>query len=138
MVGTVHLCGSWFQAADAAPDDGLAAVVVPVDAPVKLATFSAENLLGKAVIAGEAALLPGRADVNRPPANKFCLYLHEQVFRNDCLMVAFDVVLRNGAVVLYAFLRQEVRGVGFLQKSVAYVLLIAENLVDGAGMPFLI
>lgn len=51
-------------------------------------------------------------------------------------MVALDVVLRHGAVVLDALLCQEVRGVCFLQKRVSHVLLVAEDLVDGAGVPF--
>lgn len=42
-VGTVLFSGGGLQATDAAPDDGLAAVVVPVNAPVKLAAVSAEN-----------------------------------------------------------------------------------------------
>ena len=48
-----------FQAADAPPDDGLLATVVPVDAPVEFATLSAADDLGEAVVAGEAALLSG-------------------------------------------------------------------------------
>lgn len=56
-VGTVHFSRGRLQATDAAPDDRLAAVVVPVDAPVKFAAVSAENHLCKTVIAGEAAFL---------------------------------------------------------------------------------
>ena len=62
-------CVGDFQAADVAPDDGFAAVIVPVDAPVKLV---AENDLGKAVIAGEGALPTGRAGVNHAPSDKPC------------------------------------------------------------------
>lgn len=134
-VSAVHLCGARLQAADAAPDDGFAAVVVPMDAPVKLAAFSAENHLGKTVIAGKSALFPGRADVDCPPAHKLCLHLHKEVFRDDGLMVALDIILWHGAIVLDALLCQEVRGVGFLQKGITHVLLVAENLVDGAGVP---
>lgn len=130
-----HLCMGDFQAADAAPDDGFAAVVVPVDAPVKLATLAAENNLGKTVIAGEAALFPGRARVNDAPADKLGLHLHEQLLRNDCLVIVLDVVLRDCAIVLDALLRQEVRGVGLLQQCVAHVLLVSKNLVDSAGVP---
>lgn len=50
-IGAVCICGARFQSADAAPDDGLATVVVPVDTPVKLAAVSAENHLCKTVIA---------------------------------------------------------------------------------------
>lgn len=70
------------------------------------------------------------------PADKLGLHLHEQLFRNDGFVVVLDVVLRNDAIVLDALLRQEVRGVGLLKQGVAHVLLVAENLVDGAGVPF--
>ena len=103
-----------FQAADAAPDDGLAAVVVSVDVPVKLATLAAENNLGKTVIAGEGTLFPGRAGMDDPPADKLGLHLHEEVFRNNRLVVVLNIVLRHDAVVLDALLSQEVCGVGFL------------------------
>ena len=82
------------QTADAAPDDGFAAVVVPVDTPVKLAALAAENDLGKAVIAGEAAFLSGWARVNDAPADKLGLHLHEELLWNDRLVVVLDVVLR--------------------------------------------
>lgn len=45
-------------------------------------------------------------------------------------MVAFDIVLRNGAVTLDALLCQEVSGIGFLQECVTHVFLVAKNLVD--------
>lgn len=51
-------------------------------------------------------------------------------------VVAFDVVLRNGAVVLDPLFCQEVCGICFLKKGVTHVLLVAENLADGAGVPF--
>lgn len=52
-------------------------------------------------------------------------------------MVAFDVVLRNGAVVLDPLFCQEVRGgICLLKKGVTHVLLVAEDLVDGVGVPF--
>ena len=35
----------WFQSADAAPDDGFASVVVPMDAAEHLATISADDKL---------------------------------------------------------------------------------------------
>lgn len=111
-------------------------MVVPVDAPVKFSAVSAENHLRKAVIAGEAAFLACRADVDYPATDKLRLYLHEEFFRNDRFVVALDVVLRNGAVVFYPLLRQEVCGIGLLQECVTHVFLVAENLVDGAGVPF--
>ena len=88
------------------------------------------------MIAGEAAFLACRADVDYPATDKLCLHLHEELFRNDRFVVALDVVLRNGAVVLDALLCQKVCGVGLLKQGVSHVLLISENLVDGAGVPF--
>ena len=111
-------------------------MVVPMHTPVKLTAVSAENHLCKAVIAGEAALLACWADMNYPAADKLCLYLHEELLWNDRFVIAFDVVLRNGAVVLDPLLCQEVCGIGLLQERVTHVLLIAEDLVDGAGVPF--
>ena len=135
-VGAVLFCGGGLQAADAAPDDGLAAVVVPVNAPVKLAAVSAENHLCKTVIAGEAAFLSGRADVDYPAADKLCLRLHEELLWNDRFVVALDIVLRDGTVVLDTLLCQEICGVGLLKQRVTHVFLVAENLVDGTGVPF--
>lgn len=135
-VGTVLFSGDGLQAADAAPYDGLAAVIVPVNAPVKLTAVSAENHLCKTVIAGEAAFLACRADVDYSATDKLRLHLHEELFRNDRFMVALDVVLRDGTVVLDTLLCQEVCGVGLLKQRVTHVLLVAENLVDGAGVPF--
>lgn len=74
--------------------------------------------------------------MNHSATDKLCLHLHEELLWNDRFMVAFDVVLRNGAVVLDPLLCQEIRGICFLKQRVAHVFLVAENLVDGAGMPF--
>ena len=76
------------------------------------------------------------AGVDHAPSDQLLLHQQEDVLRNDRFVVAFHIVLRNGAVVLDAFLRQKVRGVGLLQKRVTDVLLVPENLVDGAGVPF--
>ena len=51
-------------------------------------------------------------------------------------MVAFNIILWNNAGVLHSSLVKEVSGVGLLQKGITDVFLIAENLVDGAGVPF--
>ena len=124
-----------FQATDAAPDYRFAAVIVPVDSPVKLTAFAADNDLCEAVIAGVGTFPAGWAFMYYPAADKLFLYLHEQLFRNNCFVVILDIVLRNRAVVLDALLRQEVRGVALLQQCVAHVLLVSKNLVDGAGVP---
>ena len=111
-------------------------MVVPVNAPVKLAAVSAENHLCKTVIAGETALLACRADVDYPATDKLRLHLHEELLRNDHFMVALDVVLRNGAVVLDPLFCQEVRGYSFLEQGVAHVFLVSQDLVDGGVVPF--
>ena len=59
------------------------------------------------MIAGEAAFLACRADVDYPAADKRCLHLHKELLRNDRFVVALDVVLRDGAVVLDPLLYQE-------------------------------
>ena len=87
-------------------------------------------------MAGEAAFLACRTDVDYPATDKLCLHLHEELFRNDCFVVALDVVLRDGTVVLDTLLCQEVCGVGLLKQRVTHVFLVAENLVDSAGVPF--
>ena len=94
-------------------------MVVPMNAPVKLATFSAENDLCEAVIAGEDALPAGWTCVDYPPANKLGLHFHEEFLRNDGFMIVLDVVLWHRAVVLDTLLGEEVRGVGLLQQDPA-------------------
>lgn len=84
----------------------------------------------------ECVLLPVRAGLYRASPNQFFLHPHENVSRNDGLMVVLYIILRDNAVVLHPGLVQEIGGIGFLQESVADVFLIAENLVDGAGVPF--
>ena len=63
------------QAAAAAPDDGFAVTVIPVDSPVKLSAFAAENDLGKTMFAGVAMALAAFAGVDSPPADQ--LFLHQ-------------------------------------------------------------
>lgn len=134
--GAVHDGAAGFKAADASPDDTFAAVVIPVDSPVELATFSADNDLGGAVVVGVDALLTVRPSVNLPASNKLRLHLHEDFLRNDGFMVIFHIVLRQGTGVAYAFLGEEVRGYGFLEKGVAHVFLVSQDLVDGGVVPF--
>ena len=74
--------------------------------------------------------------VDHAPADQFFLHQKEDVLRDNRLVVAFYIVLWDSAVVLDALLRQEIRGVGLLQKRVTDVFLVPENLVDGAGVPF--
>ena len=57
------------QAAAAPPDDGLAASVVSVDTPVKLAALAIENDLRETVLAGVAAPFAVVASVDHAPAD---------------------------------------------------------------------
>lgn len=75
------------------------------------------------------------AGVDHAPADQLLLHQKEDVLRNDRLVVAIHIVLRDDAVVPDALFRQEVRGVGLLQERVTDVFLVLENLVDGAGVP---
>ena len=64
------------QAAAAAPDDGFAATVIPVESPVKLSAFAAENDLGKTMFTGVAMALAAFAGMDALPADQF--FLHQQ------------------------------------------------------------
>ena len=106
-----------------------------MDTPEEFSAVAAEDHLGKTVLAGVSSALSVIAQVHRTSPGKLLLHQKEDVLRNDCFMVSFHIVLRDGAVVFYALLRQEVRSIGLLQECVADVFLISENLVDGACMP---
>ena len=107
-----------------------------MDAPEEFAAVTAEYQLGETVIAGVASALAIICGVHQPSPRKLLLYQKEDVLRNDCLMVALHVVLRNGAVVLDALLRQKVCGVGLLEQGITDILLIGQDLLNGAGVPF--
>ena len=49
---------SWLQSTDAAPDDGFAAAIVPVDSAEHFTAFAANDNLCKAVVAVVGAFLP--------------------------------------------------------------------------------
>lgn len=132
--GMAFLAGG-FQLADAAPDDGLAAAVVPVNAPEHLTAVPANDDLGEAVIAAVAALLAVGAGLDHSPANQLFLHPEEDILRNDCFMVPFHIVLRNDAIVLNSGFIQKVGGVCLLQQGIADVFLVSQDLVDGAGPP---
>ena len=127
-----------FQSAAAAPDDGFAPTVIPVDAPLVFSAFTTKDNLRKAVITGVAASFAVLGVTNHAPADKFLLYQQEDVLRDDRFVVAFNVVLWDGTGVLNALLRQEVCGIGLLKERVAYVFLVPEDLVDCVGVPFLL
>ena len=124
------------QAAAAPPDDGLAASVVPVDTPVKFAALATENDLRETVLAGVAAPFAVVAGMDHAPADQLLLHPKEDVLRDDGLVVAFHIVLRDGVVVFDALLRQKICDVSLLQERVTDVLLVEEDLVDSAGVTF--
>lgn len=105
------------QPTDAAPDDGFAAAIVPVNSAEHFATFAANDNLSKAVVAAVGALFAIGTGFDHSPAYQLFLHLQENVLRNNCFMVAFYIVLRNDAIVLHSGLIQEVCGIGFLKES---------------------
>ena len=124
------------QPAKAAPDDGFATAIVPVDSAEYFTAFAANDNLRKAVVAAVGALFIIGACLDNSPAYQFFLYPQEDVLWNDCFVVAFHIVLRNDAIVLHSGFIQEVCGVGLLKKGITDVFFISKNLVDGAGPPF--
>jgi hypothetical protein len=56
---------------------------------------------------------------------------------NDGLMIIFNIVLRDDAVILDALFSQEIGGVCFLQKRITDIFFIPQNLIDGAVIPSL-
>ena len=78
-----------------------------MDAPVKFTALTAENNLSETVLAGVAAPFAVLCGMHQPSPCKFLLHQKDDVLRDDCLMVSFHVVLRDGAVVLDPLLCQE-------------------------------
>jgi len=64
---------SVLQSADAAPDDGLFAAIVPVNPAENLAAFAANNYLSEAVVAAEGSGFSVRAGVDDAATDKFLL-----------------------------------------------------------------
>lgn len=127
---------SGLQPADAAPDDGFAAMVVPVDSAEHFATFTANDNLCKAVVAAVGAFFAIGTGFDHSPAYQLLLHPQEDVLWNDCFVVALHIILRNNAIVLDSGFIQKVCGVGLLKKGITDVFFISKNLVDGAGSPF--
>lgn len=84
---------------------------------VPAAALAVSNLAGEVVNA--AVAVPSRTALL-----KFSLHLVENVGVDDSLVIAFDVILRNLALVDLRLFGQVIDGVGFLQERVAFVLLI--------------
>ena len=124
------------QPTDAAPDDGFAAAIVPVNSAEHFATFTANDNLRKAVVAAVGAIFAISACLDHSPAYQLLLHPQKNVLWNNCFVVAFYIVLWNDAIVLHSGLVQEVCGIGFLKQGIADVFLVSEDFVDGAGPPF--
>ncbi len=124
------------QATNASPDDGSLAPVVPMDPAEYLSAAPADDHLSETMVAAEGSVLPVRAGVDDTPPDQLFLHLHENFTRDNGLMAVFNVVLRDKSVVFDPRFREEVSGVCFLQKGIADVLLISQDVVNVAGMPF--
>jgi hypothetical protein len=88
----------WLQSTDAAPNDGFAAAIVPVNSAEHFTAFAANDNLCKAVVAAVEALFTIGACIDHSPAYQLFLYPQEDVLWNDCFVVAFHIVLRNDAL----------------------------------------
>lgn len=88
-----------FQSADAAPDNGLDAAVVPVEPSEHFTAFTADDDLGEAVVTAVVPFLTVGAGFTHSPADKFFLYLQVNVLRNNGFVVAFYIVLWNKTVI---------------------------------------
>ena len=104
----------WLQSTDAAPDDGFAAAIVPVNSAEHFTAFAANDNMRKAVVAAVGALFAIGTGFDHSPAYQLFLYPQEDVLWNDCFVVALHIVLRNNVIVLHSGFIQEVYGVGFL------------------------
>ena len=63
-----------FQSADATPDDGFAATVVPVDSAEHFTTLATDNNLCEAVITAVTSLFTVGTGLYNTPAYKFFLH----------------------------------------------------------------
>lgn len=70
----VAFLSGWLQSTDAAPDDGFAATIIPVDSEEHFTAFAANNNLRKAVVAAVGALFTIGACLDHSPA--YQLFLH--------------------------------------------------------------
>ena len=89
-----------------------------MDAPEEFTAVAAEYQLGETVVARVAAPFAVLCSMHQPSPRKFLLHQKEDVLRDDCLMVSFHVVLRNGAVVFDPLLCQEVCCEGLLKLGI--------------------
>lgn len=98
--------------------------------------LAADNHLGEAMVAAVTSLFVVGAGFAHSSTDKLFLDLRVDILWNNRFVIAFHIVLGHDAIILDSGLIEEVRGVCFLEKSVADVFLVSENFIDGAGMPF--
>ena len=70
----VTFLSGWLQSTDAAPDDGFAAAIVPVDSAEHFTTLTANNNLCKTVLATVTAFFAVSTGLYHSPAYQFFLY----------------------------------------------------------------
>lgn len=128
----IHL--SLENSADASPERGFAASVVPLHPAVNVSAVSAEHHAGKSVLATVNSTFAIRIQIGLSSNLRFDF--HEHIPVNYGFVTAFHIVFRHLAVVGSTFLVQDADRVGLLQKGIADVLLVGKNLMDIALMPF--
>ena len=74
------------QSAEAAPDDGFAAAIVPVDSAEHFTAFASNDNLSKTVVAVVGALFAIGTGLDHSPAYQLLLHPQENVLRNNCFM----------------------------------------------------
>lgn len=104
-----------FQPAKAAPDDGFAATVVPVDSAEHFTTLTANNNLSEAVITAVTSLFTVGTGLDYSPANQFFLYSQKNFLGYDGFVISFNIVLGYNTVILYSGFTEKISGISFLQ-----------------------
>lgn len=110
--------------------------IIPIDAPVNIPTLGACANAAQSVLAGIDSFSFTTIAIHIRSSKKFFLHLGEQVSRNNRLLASSNVVLWNRAIILNSRFFNKVCGDCFLQKSIAYVLLILKNTLNCTKMPF--
>ena len=128
----VHL--SLKNSADATPDCGFTATVVPLHAAINVSAVSAEHHIGKCILtAGKSAFAAG---IQMDSSGDLRLDFHEHIFVDNSFMTAFNIVLRHLTIVGSTLLIQSADRVVFLQKGITDILLVGKDLMNIASMPF--
>lgn len=124
-----------FQPTKTSPDYGFAVVVVTMNSSKHFTIVATNDYLREAMVAAVAAFLSVCTSLNNTSVHQFFLYPHVDFFWDNRFVIACDIILRNDSGVFYFGLVKKISGVSLLQKGITDIFLIAENLVDGAGMP---